>query len=430
MTITGNRTLRSVLEYRATTHPSKTFLIFEAADGSVQQFSYREFDGAVNRTANALLGLGVRRGDKILVCLTNAPDFLLLWFGSARVGAVIVPAAPAATADELAYLIEHSESRVLFAEPDNLETVRSAGSRVPGVRAVVLCRASGQTSGVTTLDDLLRTAAAEAPEEGPQSCDEAAILYTSGTTSKPKGVLITHAAYLYGAEAMAKAVRLLPDDRHLVALPLFHAAAQIHATLPALLVGGSVALTERFSASRFMDQAIRYGATAAALFAAPIRMILGQPERPDHRHNRLRFVTFAQNVTEAQLADWDRRFGAPLMQLWGMTETTGLPLMNPVDGPRKNMSMGLPVLGYECRVVDPQGADVPPGVAGELVVRGTPGRTIMKGYFKNPEATAQTIRGEWLYSGDRARLDEDGYFHFVDRAKDTIKRAGENVSAT
>ncbi|MSS71023.1 MAG: ATP-dependent acyl-CoA ligase [Candidatus Latescibacteria bacterium] len=430
MTVVGRRTLRSVLEYWAVTQPAKTFLIFEASDGSVRQFSYLAFDRAVNRTANALRGLGVLRGDRVLLGLTNSPEFLYLWFGAAKLGAVMVPASPGSTADELAYLAEHSESRVLFAEPDNVEILKAVGSRVPGVRAVVLCGASGAMAGVRLFDDLICEASEEAPEEGPASSDEAAILYTSGTTSRPKGVLITHAAYLYGAEAMARAVRLLPDDRHLVVLPLFHAAAQVHATLPSLLVGGSVALTERFSASRFFDQAIRYDATAAALFAAPIRMILGQPERPDLRQNRLRFVTFAQNVTEAQMEDWDRRFGAPLMQLWGMTETVGLPLMNPAGGLCRNMSMGLPVLGYECRVVDGEGREVATDEVGELIVRGTPGQTLMKGYFKNPEATREALRGEWLYSGDRARVDEAGYFHFVDRAKDTIKRAGENISSS
>jgi crotonobetaine/carnitine-CoA ligase len=254
------------------------------------------------------------------------------------------------------------------------------------------------------------------------------MLYTSGTTSKPKGCLITHANYIYGAEAISKATRLSSEDRHLVVLPLFHAAAQMHQTIPILLVGGSIALMERFSASRFMDQAIRYRATASALFAAPIRMILAQPVCEEHRRNLMRVVTFAQNVTEAQLAEWHTRFDAPLMQLWGMTETASLPVMNPLYGPRNNMAMGQPVLGYDVRIVDESGADMAPGKIGELIVRGEPGWTIMKGYYKNPEATASTIRDGWLYSGDRVKMDAEGFIYFVDRGKDLIKRAGENVS--
>jgi crotonobetaine/carnitine-CoA ligase len=254
--------------------------------------------------------------------------------------------------------------------------------------------------------------------------------YTSGTTSRPKGVLLTHANYLYGGEVMAKAMRAAPGDRHLVVLPLFHAGAQLHAFIPMLLVGGSVALMERFSAGRFVDQTLRHQATLAALFAAPIRMLLAQPQRPEEATTRLRAVSYAQNVTPQQFEEWHRRFGAPLLQIWGMTETMSLPLMQPLDLPPKPLSMGMPVLGYEVKIVDEAGHEVPPGTTGELIVRGTPGVSLMKGYFKNPEATAQTLRDGWLWSGDQAFMDTDGYFFFVDRKKDMIKRAGENVSAS
>ena len=254
--------------------------------------------------------------------------------------------------------------------------------------------------------------------------------YTSGTTSKPKGVLLTHANYIYGGEVMSKAMRVGPGDRHLIVLPLFHAGAQVHAFIPMLLCGGSVALMERFSATRFVEQAIRHEATLAALFAAPIRMLLAQPRSASDSGTRLRAISYAQNITPQQFEEWHTRFRAPLMQIWGMTETMSLPLMQPLDLPRKPLAMGMPVLGYECKVVDESGKEVPPGTVGELVVSGIPGVSLMKGYFKNPEATASTLRDGWLHSGDQAVMDEDGCFFFVDRKKDMIKRAGENVSAS
>jgi len=158
-------------------------------------------------------------------------------------------------------------------------------------------------------------------------------------------------------------------------------------------------------------------------------MILSNPAHPEHRKSRMRLALYAQNVTSAQLDEWERRYGVPLIQIWGMTETMSLPVMEPVYGLRKRMSMGMAIYGYELRVVDPTGKEVAPGTVGELVVRGVPGRTMMKEYLDNPQATAETIRGEWLYTGDNVRMDEDGYFFFVDRGKDLIKRAGENVSA-
>jgi crotonobetaine/carnitine-CoA ligase len=256
------------------------------------------------------------------------------------------------------------------------------------------------------------------------------MLYTSGTTSRPKGVLLTHANYLYGGEVMTKAMRVLPTDRHLIVLPLFHAGAQLHAFVPMLLVGGSVALMDRFSASRFVGQAIRHEATLAALFAAPIRMLLARPRSNDDGCTPLRAVSYAQNITVQQYEEWHERFRAPLMQIWGMTETMSLPLMQPLDLPRKPLSMGMPVLGYECKVVDGEGREVEPGTVGELIVRGVPGVTLMKGYFKNATATAETLRDGWLWSGDYAWMDDEGYFYFVDRKKDMLKRAGENVSAS
>jgi crotonobetaine/carnitine-CoA ligase len=260
--------------------------------------------------------------------------------------------------------------------------------------------------------------------------DEIAMQYTSGTTSRPKGVVLTHANYVYGGEVMARAMRAAPTDRHLIVLPLFHAGAQLHAFLPMLLVGGSVALLERFSAGRFVDQAIRHQATLAALFAAPIRMLLAQPPRPEEGATRLRAVSYAQNVTPQQFEAWHARFRAPLLQIWGMTETMSLPLMQPLDLPPRPLSMGMPVLGYEATIVDEAGREVPPGTVGELIVKGTPGVSLMKGYFKNPEATARTLREGWLWSGDQAWRDAEGYFYFVDRANDMLKRAGENVSAS
>ena len=187
---------------------------------------------------------------------------------------------------------------------------------------------------------------------------------------------------------------------------------------------------ERFSASRFVEQAIHHEATLAALFAAPIRMLLAQPRSERDRATRLRAASYAQNITLDQWEEWHARFGARLMQIWGMTETMSLALIHPLDLPPRPLAMGMPALGYECKVVDESGKEAPPGTVGELVVSGVPGVSLMKGYFKNETATAEALRDGWLYTGDQARMDEDGWFFFVDRKKDMIKRAGENVSAS
>jgi crotonobetaine/carnitine-CoA ligase len=421
MLIVAARTLKSALEDKARRFPDQPFLAFEDAAGNGARWTWREFDDDVNRTAHLLLAQGLRHGDKFNLHLGNCPEFLLFWMAAAKTGAVIVPTNPASTADEMEYILAHSEARLAVTEPQYAEPVHVAAGRCPELGGVLEVR---------PLAPRLTGLPATPPETAVAPLDEISVQYTSGTTSKPKGVLLTHANYIYGGEVMSKAMRVGPTDRHLVVLPLFHAGAQLHAFLPMLLAGGGVALMERFSATRFVEQAIRHEATLAALFAAPIRMLLAQPRNDRDGQTRLRAVSYAQNITPQQFEEWHERFRAPLMQIWGMTETMSLPLMQPLDLPRKPLAMGMPVLGYECKILDESGKEATPGTVGELVVGGLPGVSLMKGYFKNEKATAETLRDGWLHSGDTAWMDEEGYFFFVDRKKDMIKRAGENVSAS
>ena len=424
------RTLPALLEARARSTPYAPFVVFDDLQGQVTTRTYREFDREVNRTARLLDRLGVRRGDTLTLLLANSPEFLALWFGAAKLGAVIVPVNTASSASELEFLVAHSQSRLIFTQAAWLGLARQVRSRCPRVEEVLVCGA-GAPSPLVNFARLVAHCPETPPKApAPSPTDEGAILYTSGTTARPKGVLVTHANYICAGETVARAIRLMPEDRHLCVLPLFHGNAQYYSTMSALVAGASVALMARFSASRYFDQAIAHRCTVSSLFAAPIRMLLAQPRRREHARNDLRAVIFAQSVTPAQLDEWEERFRAPLMQLWGMTETMGPPLINPFDGERRNMSMGLPAPGYTSRLVDESGGPVARGEIGQIVVEGEPGRSLMKGYYKNPEATAETIRDGWLWSGDNARQDDDGYYHFVDRAKDMIKRSGENVAAS
>ena len=427
--IVGKRNLRKALEQKARAQPDKTFLAFEDEDENVSSYTYAEFDAMVNRTANGLLSLGVRKGDRVNLQLTNCPEFLFAWFAIGKIGAVMVPTNPLSPPDELAYPVRHSESVVSITQPDLLPGIQAIRDSCPDLRDVLVTGPDDPEEGASRFSALAEGQSDELAPVPLHPLDDAAILYTSGTTSLPKGVLVTHANYIYASEVVSKLMRLGPDDRQLITLPLFHANAQYYSFMTALNAGASVALMPRFSASRFMAQSGRHGCTVTSLFAAPIRMILAQPRTPTEGDNGLRMTIFAQNVTEAQLDEWEERFGAPLLQIYGMTETMGQPLVNPLDYTRDNMSIGMPSLGYWCKVVDENGDETPDGVPGEVLVKGEPGWTIMKGYFRDEENTARTIQDGWLHTGDIAEVDEEGYFRFVDRAKDMIKRAGENVAA-
>ena len=427
MDIAGNRTISSIFSQFAAYHPDKTYLIFEDLDGGCQQWSFAQFEVRVNQTAAWLLEIGIKRGESFAFHAPNSPAFVALAIAASRIGAVMVPADHRATVDELVYILDHSESRLVVTEFDQLTVAQAAASATSCVQEVVLSRCE-HPSGHPIFEREVARQDPFPPDVEISADDVVHMIYTSGTTSKPKGVLMTNRALIYGAEVFVRASGLRNEDRHLITLPVFHAAAHCHAFWPSLVCGTSIVMSPRFSPSRFFGLAVRHQCTMAALFSAPLRMLLAQPPNEGWRSNRLRNVTFAIALTDEQFAEWDMRFGAPLQHLWGMTETVGLPLMSPLYGPRNLPSMGKPVLGYDVRIFDDEGNETSPGEVGQIVIGADPGRTVMKGYFKNPEATNETIRDGWLYTGDNAYYDEQGYFYFVDRGKDIIKRGGENVA--
>ena len=420
---TGADTIVSVLTRRSTEQPSSPFMVFDDLDGRIHRRSYAEMATRASLAAEVLARHGIGRGDRVHVHLPNCPEFFDVWFGAAWLGAVIVPTNPLLTADELAYVVGHAGTTLSVTRSDLVATVRAAS----GSRRVLV---TGEPpEGTESFEDEIGRATPAAPA-GPAPSDVAAVLYTSGTTSRPKGVLVTHANYLHVGEVVAQHLRITPADRTLIALPLFHANAQYYSTMSALVTGSSLIVMARFSASRWAPIARIHRATLASLFAAPIRMLLAQPRDENHAHNDLRAVVFSQNVSEAQLEEFEQRFACPLLQLYGMTETIAPPTLNPLYAPRRNMSIGRPTLGARLRVVTEDGIDASNGEVGELLVGGDPGTTLMAGYLGDEDATREALVDGWLHTGDNVRVDEDGYFHFVDRAKDMIKRAGENVAAS
>lgn len=420
LTAAGPETIATALARGAEQWMGEPFLLFESSKGEVVERSWGEAAARAARMANLLTSLGVERGDRVNVHLTNCPEFYDCWFGCSLAGAVMVPTNPLLSPAELNYELDHARCVVSVTQPGLAAEVEAARPEV--LQEVVVARGRGFEERLGGHSEVF-----DATGRGPD--DVVAILYTSGTTSRPKGVMVTNANYLYAGEVVAQHLRIRPDDRWLVVLPLFHANAQYYSTMSAVVSGASIALSERFSASRWSRQAARHRATLASLFAAPIRMILAQEPHPKDAHNELRAVIFSQNVTEEQLEAFEGRFGAPLLQLYGMTETIAPATLNPLYGARRNMTIGPPTLGTRVRIVDDSGQDVPPGRVGELLVGGVEGRSLMAGYVDDPDATEQALRGGWLHTGDNVCADADGYLLFVDRAKDMIKRAGENIAA-
>ncbi|AQQ55196.1 ATP-dependent acyl-CoA ligase [Planococcus lenghuensis] len=412
-----------MLSARCKRYPDKEFLVVEDLHGGIERLTYREFQELVQKLATLLQEYGIQKGDKVLLHLPNGSAFMVSWFAILSVGGVMVPTNILSTEEEMKYLVTHSESKIIISEKEYEE--KFSTFRLP----LLLSRLGEERRGIWLEQEAGKMRSLPIPLQL-ASGDEAAILYTSGTTSKPKGVVLTHKNYLHTGKQMAKILHYQQTDRMLIALPMFHGNGQYYMAMPALYTGASIAITENFSATNYIKQAKRLEATIGSLFSAPIRMILKKEFDPADATNSLRAVIYAQGLTDGQYEAFSRRYGVELCQLYGMTETVAVPLINLSKRDEHHASIGKEAGGYQVKLRGENGKEVPAGEAGEITIAGVPGETIMKEYFKNPGATDEAIRENWLYSGDIGRKDPlTGLYYFVDRKKDMMKRAGENIAA-
>ncbi|MCQ3809760.1 MAG: AMP-binding protein [Acidimicrobiia bacterium] len=383
------------------------FLVFERPDGGVATWTYEQFDAAVSDVAAGLIQREVAPGSSVHLALTNTPAFVALWLAASRLGAWIVPSDPMGKVPELADHIERTRPQAGFCAADRAGVYRQAAAGRPDMVITEVDEASA------SLDALTGSARVDWPEVDPR--DRSAVMFTSGTTGRPKGVEITQANYAFCGQVMAERADLTPDDRQLVVLPLFHANAQYYSFASAIWTGASVALMPAFSASGFLAQAARHQATCASLFAAPMRMILARGNPVDGV--ALRHCWYAQNIADDQYETLSQWLGCRPRQLYGMTETIPAVLTEPADNPVPS-SMGQVTPGCQVIVRD-----------GEVLVGGEPGTTLFAGYLDDPETTAASFTDDgWFRTGDRASVDPDGRHYFDGRHSDVLKVAGENVS--
>jgi len=436
MDLITNRVLYKIFEEYALKQGEKDFLLFEKDPNQIVKWTYSEFLNDVKRVILYLTDIGITKGEVITIHMENNPVHILFELAASYMGVIVLPTDPSCTEYELEYFITHSESKMVVVEPSKICLVEKLSKKI-NIRTITLAFNSNinQKSKYFVIDDDLK-------KYNPSSLDImneqehtsiVMYLYTSGTTSNPKAVMISNAVIEYGARVLSKHTNLVKDDRHLISLPLFHAAAQFHALWPSIVSGASIVLTPRFSASRFFEQAYKYNVSVAALFGAPLRFLLNQPKRDfDNMHN-LRNITFAQSLTDSMYKEWKNRFKVPLQQLWGMTETVGLPIMSPISLENRNLkAMGKSVIGYECRIISEEDENLSWASEGQLIVKCIPGLTAMSGYYKEIKKTKEIFReiddSIWLFSGDTVSVDTEGFFYFLDRGKDLIKRGGENIS--
>lgn len=452
--IVGNETLRDLWQSVVDRKGRRHFLTFQNRVGDVFEYTYAAFDEDVNRIANVFLSLDIQKGDHVALHLHSSPEFLMCLFGLAKIGAVAVPINEQYLADEAEYILDNSDSVCVVVEPLFYETYQELMQRGHHFPKGVLVARAGCESPKSGIDFSKIYTAPGTVEEGQQGiydfwslrCEESAILrdscelnsedpvqiiYTSGTTSRPKGVLLTHANMVFSGLYGDWEVSLRGSDRVLTSMPACHSNFQLAALMPVITAGASLIIVEKYSASKFMEQVRHYRATVIQCVAMMLRTLLLQPVDPEEKNHQVREVLYFITITDAEKEEFEERFEMKIMNTYGSTESIGWAITDPPVGARNWPSVGRPGLSYEARIAGPDDRELPHGEVGEIQIKGVRGRSIMSGYYNNPEATEKTFSLDgWLKTGDQGYQDDDGWFYFVDRKVNMVKRSGENISTT
>jgi acyl-CoA synthetase (AMP-forming)/AMP-acid ligase II len=418
--------LHDLLDAGAAEHPDREFAW---QDG--RRLSYQEAASASWRLARGLVERGLAAGDRVAVLSKNSIEMVLLYFAAARAGVVPVPLNHRLAPPEWRYIVDDAKARVWFAGAEYAEAVDGLRGALPSVERFVALDGAGR-EGWEDHRDWSSASPDAGPERNVRPTDDVYQMYTSGTTGRPKGAVLTHRAVVANAAQIARACDGQPGERSLVVAPLFHAAA-VPSTFAPVSWGGSLVILDRFDPAevvRLLDQE-RIG--FAVLVPAALQACLAVPGAAERRYAQLRLVYYGSSpIAEVTLQRAIAAFKCGFVQSYGMTEAVqSLTFLTPAEhrralagDARLLLSAGRPAEDTQIRIVDAADATLPAGEVGEVVARGP---QLMRGYWNLPEATAETLRNGWLHTGDAGVLDAEGYLSIRDRVKDLIVSGGENV---
>lgn len=433
-------TIRALIDERARQFPDKPFMLAPVEDGDAsarpRALTFRELRDACIALEAGFADAGLVPGDVVSVYMGNGLQTATLLLAAMYGGYVANPLNLLCQPSQVRYIVEHSDTRAIFVSRDSREAIETALAelRAQGFeRDILLVQTQADT--VETLSFAkAELAFADAPGVEPAEhrhaephADVALLMYTSGTTGAPKGVILTHRNLLANAHNITAEHRLGPGDRVLASLPLYHINGLVVTLIAPLFHGGSVVMAARFSARTFWRDAARYACTWINVVPTIVAYLLNFDEQQAFDLSALKFCRSASAALPAEHhRAFEARFGIGVIETMGMTETAAPAFSNPYDATRRRIgSIGLPS-GGEARVIDPEGRDCAPNESGELVLRG---EQVMSGYYKRPDETRAAFTAEgWLRTGDLGFRDADGYYYINGRAKELIIKGGENIA--
>ena len=420
--------ISELLDLQARKFQDKVFLYFEDL-----KLSYHDFNESVNRVANGFKKLGVEKGEMVAIMLPNMPEFLYSWFGLNRIGAIEVPINIKFKEPEMEYILHHSDASGIIIHEDFYPLLTNIKQdKLTNLKHIIVFGDSTPSTSGISFSELINQPA-EIESALISKDDPAVCIYTSGTTDKPKGVLNSHKNWIMTGEAYAFTVGISADDRVMTPNPLFHANAQVYSTMGSLCAGASLVLLERFSASRIIEQARQYGATKMILVQAVTPWVWSRPVEDNDGDNPVETMV-AGNVPEEIYYDFEKRFGLKIQTIYSLTEAV-MGIMGPREGKakRKPGGIGMPMehpdhlVVNEAKIIDDRGEEALPGKQGEIIIRNP---AVMMEYYKDREKTMEVRSRGWIHTGDIGYCDQEGYFFFVGRKKEVLRRRGELISPT
>ncbi|MGZ0145402.1 class I adenylate-forming enzyme family protein [Rhodococcus qingshengii] len=411
-------TIGNALTMSAQRCPDRTALVFGAT-----RRTYRELDDEINQAAHALHRLGLSKGDRFALMAGNSDSFVIAFYAAIKIGAIVVPVNPRSAAPELRYLLDDSGAKILAFDATVSNVIAEATSSTSAVLLALDC-----VDGLSSLGELAADEPTSPPTVQVDESDDALILYTSGTTGRPKGALFDHHRTIWVGVSLTSLCGLTDGDRLLHVAPLYHAAELTMMLIPGMMVGATHVVLPGFDPAAVLDTLENERITGFFGVPTMYQMLLRQPDLTERDLSSWRTGIFGAAPMPADAVErlLDALPAVNLYQACGQTEGGPGGIYSRPDEVRANPSASgrLSLLNTVVRVVDAEGRNVRPGETGELVMHG---ETVMKGYWNKPRETAETIRDGWLHTGDLARIDADGYITLVDRMKDMIITGGRNV---